>query len=418
MTGRFARYLEQRWDFMAHVATLRDNRKQARIPTSAVFLTVFLTEAIRLGSFNGAEQQLHIPGRWEPWVGPRKPSADTLGYALEGFDLDPLRVWLGELCQEAKRKKVFQRLYPDIHWIWALDGIETYCSRKLHCPTCLVRKITVNGEKVQEYYHREVVLQLVGVKPAFPLDTEPMLPGETECDAALRLVQRWHKIAPRLFDLFTMDAFYLQAPFVKKVLDLGYGVQVVLKDETRDLYQDVEGLLRKERAIEKITVGSRQVELWDFQDLSTWSQLERPVRVVTSLEKYEERHHQPRGSKDGKWKVIEKESDWRWVVIFPDGKKPSPDLARQWGHARWDEETRGFGELTKHWHLDHSYHHHPVARLACLLILFLAFILTTIFFDRNLKPAIRQGKSRLHLAALLADDLIRGGWKSFWAQPP
>jgi len=49
MTGRFARYLERRWDFMAHVATLRDNRKQARIPTSAVFLTVFLTEATRLG---------------------------------------------------------------------------------------------------------------------------------------------------------------------------------------------------------------------------------------------------------------------------------------------------------------------------------------------------------------------------------
>ena len=91
---------------------------------------------------------------------------------------------------------------------------------------------------------------------------------------------------------------------------------------------------------------------------------------------------------------------------------------RRWAHSRWDEETRGFGELTQHWHLDHSYHHHPTARLACLLILFLAFVLTTIFFARNLKPAARQGKSRLHLAHLLNDDLVRGGFESFWDQPP
>lgn len=418
MTRRLARYLDRRWDFMAHVATLRDSRKQPKIPTSAVFLTVFLTHATRLGSFNGAEQQLKIPGRWEPWVGPLKPSADTLGYSLARFDLNPLRKWLALACQEAKRKKVFERLYPDIHWIWAIDGVETYSSRKLHCPTCLVREITVNGEKVPEYYHREVVLQLVGVKPAFTLDAESLLDGETEVDAALRLIQRWHELAPRLFDLFTMDAFYLQAPFVKEVLALGYGVQIVLKDEKRDLYKDVEGLLSKEPAAQKITVGGRQVELWDIRDLGTWPQLERPVRVVRSLEKYEVRQHQARASTDGKWKVIEKESDWRWVVIFPDGKMPPPDLARQWGHARWDEETRGFGELTAHWRLDHSFHHHPVARLACLLILFLAFILTTIFFSRNLKSAIWQGKSRLHLAELLADDLVRGGWKSFWARPP
>jgi hypothetical protein len=339
-----------------------------------------------------------------------------LGYALERFDLDPLREWLVQLCQQAKRKKVFQRLYPDIHWIWALDGIETYCSRKLHCDTCLVREITVNGEKVQEYYHREVVLHLVGVKPAFPLDAEPMLAGDTEVDAAQRLIERWHKRAPRLFDLFTMDAFYLQAPFAKQVLDLGYGFQAVLKDETRDLYQDVEGLLRQEPAIEQIGVNNRQVGIWDFRNLSTWPQLGRPVRVVRTLEKYEERQHAPRAGKE-KWMIVKKESDWRWALAFPNGETPPPDLTRQWGHARWNEES-GFADLTQNWHLDHSYHHHPVARMACLLILFLTFILSAIFFMRNLKPAFRKGMTRLHLARLLADDLAKVGLESFWAQPP
>jgi hypothetical protein len=416
MLGRFTRYLERRWAFREHVARLRDNRKNSQVPTSSVFLTVFLAHAIRLGSFHGAEQQLRIPRRWERWVGERKPSADTLGYALGRMDLDPLRKWLGDLCQEAKRKKVFQRMYPDIHWIWAMDGIETYCSRKLHCPACLVREITVNGEKVHEYYHREVVLHLVGVKPAFPLDIESLLPGDTEVDAALRLIARWRKQAPRLFDLFTLDAFYLQAPFAKRVLNSGYGFQAVLKNETRDLYQDVEGLLRKGPAGEKISVGGRQAEVWDFRDLSTWPQLGSPVRVVRSLEKYEERHHAPRASRE-KWETIKKESDWRWAVILPNGENPPPDLTCHWGHARWNEES-AFMDLTRYWHVDHSYHHHPVARLACLLILFLAFIYTAIFFSRNLKAALRAGMTRLHLARLLADDLAYSGLESFWAQPP
>jgi hypothetical protein len=48
----------------------------------------------------------------------------------------------------------------------------------------------------------------------------------------------------------------------------------------------------------------------------------------------------------------------------------------------------------------------------------LAFVLTTIFFTRNLKPAVREGKSYVHLASLLNDDLVRGGVASFWVQPP
>ncbi|MBI5209692.1 MAG: hypothetical protein HY927_06970 [Elusimicrobia bacterium] len=105
-------------------------------------------------------------------------------------------------------------------------------------------------------------------------------------------------------------------------------------------------------------------------------------------------------------------------MVFPDAQQPPATSIRRWGHARWDEETRGFGELARHWHLNHCYHHHPTAMLACRLILYLAFVLTTIFFTRSLKPALREGRTRLHLARLLCDDLARSGLESFWAQPP
>ena len=120
----------------------------------------------------------------------------------------------------------------------------------------------------------------------------------------------------------------------------------------------------------------------------------------------------------GKWVEREVIEDWRWAVVFPDAQQPPTDIIRCWGHARWDEETRGFGELTQHWHLDHCYHHHPTAMLTIRLILYLALFLTTLFFQRNLQPEIRAGKSRLHLAGLLADDLVRGGVASFWEKPP
>jgi hypothetical protein len=411
-----ARYLDRHWDFRDNLAHIRDTRQNPDVPTSAVFLSVFAMHALRLGSLNELETQFRIPGRWEPWVGPRKPSADTLGYSLERFDLEGPRLMLAEVGQEMKRKKVFRRLYPDSYWVAAVDGIETVKSRKRHCTACCTREIKVAGETVLEYYHREVVIQMVGVVPALPLDAEPILSGETETAAALRLLRRVKAAMPRFIDVLTMDAFYLQAPFVREVLDLGYGVVIVLKQEERDLYKDAEGLFQitmPEQSDLVHGVGST-MKVWDVRGLTTWTQLGRPVRVVREFKKRLKRERIA-----GTWVEREVEEDWRSVVIFPNAaQQPPADNVRQWAHSRWDEETRGFGELTQHWHLDHSYRHHPTARLACLLILFLAFVLTTVFFTRNLKPALRRGKSRLHLARLLSDDLVRGGVESFWAQPP
>jgi hypothetical protein len=415
MLGRFARYAECRWDFMERVATLEDSRQDPDIPTSAVFLSLFGMHALRMGSLNELETNLRIPGRWEPWVGSSKPSADTVGYSLERFALQGLRTWLAAVGQDMKRKKVFRRLYEESYWVAALDGVETIKSFKRHCADCCTRQIEVGGESVVQYYHRDVVLQMVGVVPALPLDVEPILKGETETVAALRLLKRVKEALPRFIDVLTMDAFYLQAPFVREVLELGYGVVIVLKQEERDLYKDAEGLFRvttPEQAQELQGINGT-VKVWDVEGVTSWSQLGRPVRVVRELKTYLKRERI-----GGKWVEREVEQDWRSVVVFPDGRKPPVDSVRRWPHSRWDEETRGFGELTQHWHLNHSYRHHPVARLACLLILFLAFVLTTIFFTRNLKPAAREGKSRLHLAHLLNDDLVRGGVSSFWEQPP
>lgn len=413
MLARLARYLDRTWDFTKLVSQLKDTRRYPQISTSSVVLSVFGMMAQRLGSLNELEEQLRLPQRWDAWVGPKKPSADTIGYCLERIVLEGLRNFGMAIAQRFKRKKAFKRLYPDIHWVGALDGIETYKSRSLCCGKCLKRNLGTDEEPDIEYYHRYVYLQLVGVTPAVILEIEPMEPGDTEVTAALRLLGRFHQRCPRFIDALTADAFYLQAPFALKVLEIGYYLVVVLKQENRDLYQDVAGLLKVTKPQQGPNTGNSKTMLWDFNDLTSWQSLGRPARVMREF-----KTQMVTEIIGGQKREREIREDWRWAVLTPEGRaQPHPELIARWGHARWDEETRGFGELTQHWHLDHNYHHHPVAMLAFLWILAFAFSLTTVFFQRNLKPAMRKGKTRLHLARLLADDLARC-LKSFWPSPP
>lgn len=413
MLSRFAGYLAGSWSFQELLGGLGDGRSYSRIPASSVFLSVFGMFSLRLPSFNEMSIQLRLPNRWEPWTGDRKPSADTLGYALDRFDLAGLRRMNGAVAALFKRKKALERLYPDSHWVAAVDGVETTKSRKRCCAECCRRNVGTDAEPVIEYYHRYVVLQLVGVAPALMLDAEPVRQGETECAAALRLLERFKSGYPRFIDALTLDAFYLQAPFVRRAVGMGYHVVVVLKQANRELYQDAEGLFNG--VVPQTIAGvDKTIQIWDVEGLTTWGQAGRPVRVVRQLERQTVRERIA-----GKLVSREVERDWRWAVISPERKgRPVAELVGKWGHARWDEETRGFGELTQHWHLNHCYRHHPTAMLACLLILFLAFSLTTVFFTRNLKPQAREGRTRLALARLLADDLALGRTAPFWPRPP
>ena len=257
-----------------------------------------------------------------------------------------------------------------------------------------------------------VALQMVGVTPALILDIEQVRKGETEVAAGLRLLKRFKKKMPRFIDVITLDALYLQAPFVRETLKLGYGMVIILKQENRELYQDADKLFQITPSL-KTTNGVTTSSIQDIEGLTSWKQLDNPTRVVRSFEEKIKRERIA-----GKWTERKIEEDWRWAVIFPDDSKPPAGLVKQWGHARWDEETRGFGELTQYWNLNHCYRHNPNAILALLMTLFITFALTTVFFQRNLKPPMREGKTRLHLARRLYDDLVFPGIKSFWAFPP
>ncbi len=125
MMRRFCCYIDKVFDFTASLGTLRDTRPQPQIPTAAVWTSAFFMIATRRGSLNAIESELRVPRRLEPLVGPRKPSADTVGRVMGQIDSGPLRRMLRENNHRLRRKKALDE-NPWALRFAAVDGHEFF----------------------------------------------------------------------------------------------------------------------------------------------------------------------------------------------------------------------------------------------------------------------------------------------------
>jgi len=383
------------------IAPLADTRSEPRIPTAVVVKSAVVLFWARLGSLNAWAQLARSPF-WKRWLGTAPCSADSMGRIHARLEADGLRHGLHHLYQELKRNKAL----PDRHgWgVAVLDGHESHASYRRCCSGCLQRTIhSEAGDRIQ-YYHRQVVLMLLpDAPPGRPpvrllLDLEPQQPGEDEVTTALRLLERVLRVYPRAFDLLLADGLYAQARFFNCLLARHKHALAVLKDERRNLYQDVAGL------IPQVTpqVGeyrSRQCQWWDFPDLVTWPEVNGPVRVIRSLET-----HLVRRQLDKQRETLT--SDWMWVTTLPSSQVLVAPVV-EFGHLRWDIENYAFQELAQQWHCDHVFRHEANAIECFLLVAFLAFNLFHAFLALNLKPAVRKDKAQNFWAKLVAAELYQ-----------
>ena len=264
-----------------------------------------------MGSIN-AWEQLGRARFWQRWLGESTFSADTLGRVHALLDADGLRQGIHQVYERLKRNKAL----PDIHGLGVavIDGHESHASYLRHCSGCLQRTIhSEDGDRLQ-YYHRQVTLMLLpGALPGgqavrLLLDHEPQKPGEGEVETALRLLVRAIPAYSRAFDVVLADALYAQAPFFNFLLDRGKHALVVLKQEARDLYQDVAGLF-DHVAPQPGRYRSRHCRWWDFPDLKTWPQVKAPVRAIRSLETYSVRRQIDQQDEP-------QTSEWVWVTTL------------------------------------------------------------------------------------------------------
>jgi len=354
----------------------------------------------RLGSLNALEA-VAAAHFWKSWLKRPMASADTMGDVHGLLNSDGLRAGIHYVYERLKRNKAL----PDIQGLGVavLDGHESHASYRRHCAGCLQRTIhsEKKGDRIQ-FYHRNVTLMLVpGARPGLKairllLDLEPQRPGEDEVATALRLLERVLAAYPRAFDLVLADALYAEAPFFNFLVAHGKSALVVLKDERRNIYQDVLGLFKLVPP-HKGRYRSRDCLWWDFPELVSWPQVKVPLRVIRSVETYAVRR-QLSGE------VAQETSEWIWATTLSSAQA-STERVVGLGHQRWDVENHGFNELVNGWHADHVYKHEPNAIQSFLLTAFLAYNLFHAFITLNLKPQIRRGKPEIFWARLIAAQI-------------
>lgn len=390
------RYCEKIFGLSERVlAGVSDRRRLPRIATRRALQGALVLFWARLGSLNALEQSGQ--GRfWRRWLGASMCSADTVGRVHAQMEVQGLRKGLVGVYSRLKRNKALRGIGGLM--VAVLDGHETHSSYRRHCCGCLQRTIcTERGERTQ-YYHRCVVLMLVGERLRLLLDLEPQRLGENEVATALRLLKRGFQAYPRAFEVLLADALYAEAPFLNFVLSHHKHVVVVLKDERRDLYQDALALFKLEGAVEG-RYRNRRCLWWDVAELTSWPQVAVALRVVRSQETYQVRRQATK-------EVEEESTEWMWATTLPP-TVASTELVVRLGHARWDIENYGFNELVNGWHADHLYKHDPGAIEAFYLVVFLAYNLFHAFLTLNVKPQRRQGTTEALWARLITAELFQ-----------
>jgi len=395
---------------------VRNSRPYPEIPTRALLVSLLMGVVLRVGSYLDLAEQTKRR-RWQHLIHwPKRISHDAFEYFVERLNLEDLRQNLACVAKQLKANKALESCKINGLLFLSLDANEHFHSRSRCCACCCQREIEeldAHGQKqtVIEYYHRYVFAQINGPTINVLLDLEPIKPGEAEAEAALRLLGRIRRVyGVRFFDAITIDAWYVQGPFLKAVDKLGWMWQVVLKQERMEVFQEARQLSQGQKPGEQFhdLTRDRQVQLWKVEDLNFSQSYERPVWVVHSQENWTENK-----MVGGKKINQPNSSDWWWMLCQKLQGYPLK-MVYQAGHRRWGIENKAFNELTQYYHLEHCYHHQPVAMLAQMLILMLGFVLFSAFAVLH-SQQVRLGQITMKALAhdldlALQDDLPWDLW--------
>ena len=413
--AQFLQYTQKVFELKRLLRRVREGRSDPRIALLSVNLCLLLGVVTRVSSYLDLAQQT-TRKRWRRLCHLLGAiSHDVFGFVTERMQPEDWRLNQAQVVKTLKGNKALESCKINGLLFLSVDGNEHFNSRCRCCPRCCQRQVEETDQegqkhKVTEYYHRYVMAQINGPKINVLLDVEPILPGEDECAAALRLLGRIRRIyGPRFFDGLSFDAWYAKGPFLRAVEKLGWFWVVVLKREDMDVYQEAQQLSQGQKPDVSFQdeQRKRQVQLWEVKDLEFSKEYGKAVRVVRSEERWGEKRVRG-GRKEQKPRC----SQWVWAASEALDGYPA-EVVYQGGHRRWGIENKAFNELTQGYHLDHCYHHDPTSMLVQMLILIFGFTLFTAFALHS--QLVRLGKLTLKALAhdldlALEEDLPWNQW--------
>ena len=382
--AQFLHYTRKVFSLKAILGRVRDGRSEPQVPLLPLVVCLVLGVVMRIGSYLDLAEQTQSRRRWRHLCGLKaEVHHEIFAYVTERMNPQDWRQNQADVAKELKRNKALESCKIKGLLFLNIDANEHFASFSRTCQRCCQRQVELTDAdgkklKVTQYYHRYVFAHLSGPKFNLVLDVEPILPGEEECAAALRLLGRIRRLyGPRFFDGITADAWYAKGPFLRALDKLGWLWIVVLKREDMDVFQEALQLSKNRKPTVEFwdEQRGRQVQLWQVKDLhfSDGYTQSKTVQVVLSDERWTER-----GVQGGQKCAHPQQSRWMWAACEELCDYPV-EVIYQGGHRRWGIENQAFNELTQAYHLTHCYHHDPTAMLVQMLILIFAFTLFTAF---------------------------------------
>jgi hypothetical protein len=294
------------------------------------------------------------------------PSDTQLREILDEVDPDHLRPLFTDLFRQLQRGKVLEDYaFLEGCYLVALDGVEYFRSKKVHCDHCLSCQHQ-NGDV--SYYHQMLGAVLVhpDFKEVIPLAPEPIqrqdghTKNDCERNAARRWLLRFRQDHPHLQVIIVEDALSSNAPHIKDLRASGCHFILGVKEaDHKHLFEQFHQRLGADQFEELETIDDTGAgHSYLFVNGLTLNESNQDVEVnfLSYLQT----------DADGQ------EHRWTWVVDL-DLSKGNVEQVRRGGRARWRVENETFNTLKNQgYHFEHNYGHgykHLSVVLALLMLL-------------------------------------------------
>jgi DDE family transposase len=395
---RFETYLEKVFGFSDLVGALPEGRQFPQHSWKKVFDAVFLGAAMQIPSLLQIEAECH-DGALAKRIGPI--SDDTIGYALQRQSPEPVFALSCEIARRLKRNGVLRSDWSRGLVVGAVDGIEICSSFARCCDACMEREVLhkVNGEMRTDiqYYHRIAVVALVSTSFPIPLGVRFQKNGEGEVSCALALLTDLvGQLGRRFLDVVVGDALYLQAPFVQEVERLGLVWAFTLKENQPELLREAERFTQESPTGVHVE-PDQEIRYWHVPEVD-WPVADRLVRILKTVRIQNQRRVTISEKDTHRTKTrtaVTPESTNLYATNFELGTI-SPLFIHQFSRSRWRIDTEVFQTITTDCHLKHPAVHQTTALVVLTMIRFLAYTLSLVFYQRQIRSHARGKCETFH----------------------
>ncbi len=377
---RLKKYVSKCLRLKSYLRSPGDGRTQGRIPAATLLWALLMGAWLRRAAFAGIEALVRSRARRALDVSQRFGD-DALGYFTARLDPAVTRRAAATAAREAKRHKAFDasRCIGLV-----LDGTAVARAREKVCDLC--RPYRNKKKEILGYHHRLVMASVAGTGLTLPLDVEPYGPGDSEYNAARRLLPRVVvNLGRRFADYVVVDGEFARAPFLHEANDLGLYVVARLKGNLPELFAAAEKRFSRQPPHQTFRHGKDRVEIWDADDFDPWETLRwETVRVI----RY--RQYKPNG----------KVHEAYWLTDFPRSRVSSRTLFRM-AKSRWEIENQGFNDAKNRYGFEHLCHHERHSLLAVWLLTCLALTIERLYRVRYLHRGTHPVRAAIDLLLLL-----------------